>query len=186
MAPKTEEPIEPQSDDEKIIEKPKKPRTPAQIEAFNKAREALKKKIENKQKVKDDEDKVKKIEKLTKRVESIKKEIVKDSDSNQNVKDSDSNDTNTILVKDNNKASGAGKHTNKKIKELSDEESDEEVIVIKKKPKAKKKKIIVVESESSDDEASSNDTIIQKPKPSKPIPIRVPPDVKPKGGISFF
>jgi len=104
MAPKTEEPIEPPSDDEKIIEKPKKPRTPAQIEAFNKAREALKKKIENKQKVKDDEDKVKKIEKLTKRVESIKKEIVKDEPPKA-----------------------------QPVKELSDEEDDEEIIVVKKK-----------------------------------------------------
>ena len=60
MAPKTKEPTEAPSDDEKIIEKPKKPRTPAQIEAFNRAREALKKKNENKQKVKDDEDKIKK------------------------------------------------------------------------------------------------------------------------------
>ena len=111
MAPKTEEPIEPPSDDEKIIEKPKKPRTPAQIEAFNKAREALKKKIENKQKVKDDEDKVKKIEKLTKRVESIKKEIVKDSDSN---------DPRSVP-------------SHQKVKELSDEEDDEEIIVVKKK-----------------------------------------------------
>ena len=171
MAPKTEAPTEEVESDDAKVEKPKRPRTPAQIEAFNKAREALKKKIEDKQKVKEDEDKIKKIEKLTKRVESIKKEIVKPPEP---------------------KADVVSRRGHSPSPELSDEEADdeEEIVVIKKhhkpKPPPKKKKIIVVESESESEESSEEEEVIQKPKPrSKPIAIPKP-DIKPKGGISFF
>ena len=119
----TEEKDTQEEKDENMLQKPKKPRTAKQVEAFEKAKLKRQQSLEVKReqiKVKEDEIKdIKKTKPLTKAGEKLSKTVIK---------------------------------TPAPVKQDSDSEEEQQVIIVKKKPKKKKKPIVIYEDTDSEEE----------------------------------